>query len=189
MNYLALMKIKIITLIIIISFVSCNSPTPRKPVVRKSSTFLKESIERNKVINKMEEDAFLDLMASDSTHNYISSASGFWYYYVNRNSLSTELPKTGDEVFYSYEIRDINDEILYTEVELGERSYLVDKQELITGLQDGLKLMKEGEIVTFLFPSHKAYGYSGYQKIGTNQPLIYKVTVKKIVFNNQEKKE
>jgi len=180
------MKIKIIAFIIILSFVSCNNPEPRKPVVRKSSTFLKESIERNKAINKLEEDAFLDLMKNDSTHNFISSANGFWYYYINKYSLSTELPKTGDEVFYSYEIKDINNEVLYTEIELGDRSYLVDKQELITGLQDGLKLMKEGEVVTFLFPSHKAYGYSGYQKIGTNQPLIYTVTVNKIVFNNQE---
>ena len=183
MNYKVHMKNKLIIPILIVFFVSCDNPTPRKPVVRKSSTFLKESIQRNKVINKQEEDALLQLMASDSTNHYISSSSGFWYCYISKDSTSTKLPETGDEVFYSYEIKDIYGEVLYTIDELGERSYLVDKQELITGLQDGLKLMKEGEIVTFLFPSYKAYGYSGYKKIGTNQPLIYTVTVNKIVFN------
>ena len=183
MSYKVHMKIKVIIPLLIVLFVSCDNPTPRKPLVRKSSTFLKESVQRNIVINKQEEEAFLQLMASDTTNHYISSSSGFWYYYINRNSTSTELPETGDEVFYSYEIKDIYGDVLYTIEELGERSYLVDKQELITGLQDGLKLMKEGEIVTFLFPSHKAYGYSGYKKIGTNQPLIYTVTVNKIVFN------
>jgi gliding motility-associated peptidyl-prolyl isomerase len=179
------MKSKLIfLLLLIVFFVSCDKPTPRKPVVRKSSTFLKESIERNKVINKLEEEALLQLMASDSSHHYLSSANGFWYYYISKDSISSKSTGTGDEVFYSYEIKDINSKVLYTMDELGERSYLIDKQELITGLQDGLKLMKEGEIVTFLFPSHKAYGYSGYKKIGSNQPLIYTVTVNKIVFNN-----
>jgi FKBP-type peptidyl-prolyl cis-trans isomerase len=41
--------------------------------------------------------------------------------------------------------------------------------------------MKEDEEVVFLFPSHAAFGYSGNQeKIGVNQPLIYKVKLNKI---------
>ncbi len=160
---------------------SCSNPTPRKPIVRNSSTFLNESIQRNKVINKLEETAFLELIKSDSTHHYISSANGFWYYYNSKDSVSVKLPIRGNQVIYSYTIKDINNHVLYTEEDLGERSYVVDKQELVTGLQDGLKLMKEGEEVTFLFPSHKAYGYSGYQKIGSNQPLIYTVKLQKII--------
>ncbi len=175
------MKNKLILLVITAFMLSCSSPIPRKPVVRNSSTFLKESIERNKIVNKLEETAFLELIKKDSTHDYISSANGFWYYYVNENSASNKLPNRGDEVIYSYTIKDINNQVLYTEEDLGERSYLVDKQELITGLQDGLKLMKEDEVVTFLFPSHKAYGYSGYQKIRSNQPLIYTVKLKRII--------
>ena len=176
------MKNKLILLLITVFVFSCTKSIPRKPVIRNSSTFLNESVKRNKIINKLEEKAFLELMKKDSTHDYISSANGFWYYYVNKNLASTKLlPTRGDEVIYSYTIKNINDQVLYTEEDLGERSYLVDKQELITGLQDGLKLMKEDEVVTFLFPSHKAYGYSGYQKIGSNQPLIYTVKLKKII--------
>ncbi len=171
-----------LTLIVIIAFaLSCANPAPRKPIIRNSSTFLNESIERNKKVNKFEEAAFLKLIKNDSTHHYISSANGFWYYYVTKDTIATKLPIRGDEVFYSYIIKDINSQVLYKEEELGERSYLVGKQELITGLQDGLQLMKEGEVVTFLFPSYKAYGYSGYQKIESNQPLIYTVKLKKII--------
>ena len=54
----------------------------------------------------------------------------------------------------------------------------MDKEELFTGLREGLKLMKAGETVTFIFPSQKAYGYYGDEnKIGTNTPIISKVTV------------
>ena len=64
--------------------------------------------------------------------------------------------------------------------ELGTKSYLVDKEELITGLQDGIKLMKEGETISFLFPSYKAFGYTGNDKVGPNEPLIYSVQLLKI---------
>ncbi|MDY7395178.1 gliding motility-associated peptidyl-prolyl isomerase GldI [Aureibaculum sp. 2210JD6-5] len=165
-------------------FLACTTPQPRKPVVQKTYSFLQESIERNKIINKVEEDAFMELMKSDTTNNYIASESGFWYYYNIKNDEGSQLPKTGDEVTFTYQIKDINNEIIYTKEELGEKNYLVDKQELITGLQDGLKLMREGETVTFLFPSHKAYGYSGYQKIKSNEPLIYTVTLHKVLKNN-----
>ena len=175
------MKNKFVILFLSIVLYSCVDPTPRKPVTRNSSTFLKESIKRNKMVNKLEESAFLELIKKDSLHEYISSPNGFWYCYINKDSISTQLPFTGDEVIYSYNIKDINGEVLYTNDDLGERRYIVDKQELITGLQDGLKLMKEEEVVTFLFPSHKAYGYSGYQKIGSNQPLIYTVKLNKII--------
>ncbi|VAW22769.1 hypothetical protein MNBD_BACTEROID04-1927, partial [hydrothermal vent metagenome] len=39
---------------------------------------------------------------------------------------------------------------------------------------------------TFLFPSHKVFGYLGDQKkIGVNQPLIYKVQLNKINRKNE----
>ena len=54
----------------------------------------------------------------------------------------------------------------------------MDQEKLFSGLRQGLKLMKEGETVTFLFPSHKAFGYYGdKEKIGTNMPIITKVTL------------
>jgi len=60
----------------------------------------------------------------------------------------------------------------------------MDKEELFTGLREGLKLMKSGETVTFLFPSQKAYGYYGDEnRIGSNTPLICKVTVNSITPN------
>ena len=46
------------------------------------------------------------------------------------------------------------------------------------GLRDGIKLMRKKETVTFLFPSHMAFGYHGDNDlIKTNQPLICTVTL------------
>ena len=176
---------KISVLLLIMFFTGCSEPEARKPVVRKSSTFLKESIVRNKAINKLEEAVFQDLIKKDTAHTYLTSENGFWYYYSVKNPTATSYPKTGDAVNFTYSIKDVDGNTIFTEEEIGPQNYLVDKQELITGLQDGIKLMKEGEVVTFLFPSHKAYGYLGHERIGRGQPLIYTVKMNKITVNNK----
>ena len=90
-------------------------------------------------------------------------------------------PISGDEVEFEYEISDFSNKILYSIKDLGRQSHFIDKENIEYGIQYGLKLMKEDEEVVFLFPSHAAFGYSGNQeKIGVNQPLIYKVKLNKI---------
>lgn len=167
-------------IVLALILVACNKTEPRKPVIRKTSTFMKESIERNQKINQFEEEILQLKLQKDSVNNYIASAQGFWYFYNQKDSLSNGFPETGDEVLFTYEVKRINDSIVYSESQIGDQTYIVDKQELITGLQDGIKLMKEGEVITFLFPSHKAYGYSGAEGINPNEPLIYTVKLKKI---------
>lgn len=141
---------------------------------------MSESIERNKLLNKAENAILMQKMKSDSLHQYLSSEYGFWYYYEVEVPSENYTAKGGDVVFYSHEIRSLDDTILYPKEVLGTKSYLVDKEELIAGLQDGFKIMKEGEVITFLFPSHKAYGYTGNDLIKPNQPLIYTVELLKI---------
>lgn len=159
---------------------SCSSPEPRKPIIRKTSSFMSESVQRNRLLNNVEEEKFRQKMERDSINDYINSEYGFWYYYKIKDTLNNKLATTGDEVIFSYEVRSFNDSIIYSKEELGDRNYLVDKEELITGLQEGIKLMKEGEVVVFLFPSYKAYGYTGNERIKSNEPLIYTVNLKKI---------
>ena len=179
------MNKKIIGILLLALVTSCSIPEPRKPVVRKTSSFMSESVERNKKLNNAEEELFRNRMERDSLHTYVNSEFGFWYYYKKKDTLNSKNVLAGDEVIFSYEIRSFNDSIIYSKEELGDRNYLVDKEELITGLQEGIKLMKEGEVVVFLFPSYKAYGYTGNERIGSNEPLIYSVHLKAI--NNKNK--
>ena len=170
----------IIVLIIVLILSSCSKPEPRKPIVRKTGSFLDESIKRNREINKIEEDLLNLIMQKDSLHNYTNSENGFWYYYQIKDSLDLNSPAKGDNVVFTYEVKNLQNSILFSKEEIGNIEYIVDKQEIITGLQDGIKLMKEGEIVTFLFPSYKAFGYSGNEKVKSNQPLIFTVELIKL---------
>jgi len=165
-------------------FISCSKPEPRKPIIRKTSSFMHESIERNKVLNKLEDDMILLKIKRDSLHNYVNSEHGFWFYYKEKDTLNNKYPVKGDEVSFTYEIKDLKDAVIYTKEDLGIKNYLIDKEELITGLQEGIKLMKKGEIVIFIFPSYKAFGYTGSDRIKPNMPLIYTVELNEIKTKN-----
>ena len=159
-------------------FFSCKAPEVRKPVNISSGSFIDESINRNKELSAREEAKIQEIIQQDSLHNYIASDVGFWYYYQKKDTITS---KFGDIVNFNYDLKKLNGAIIYNQQELDTVNYAIDQEDLFFGLREGLKLMKEGEIVTFLFPSYQAYGYYGdNKKIGTNIPLISNVTLNKI---------
>lgn len=179
------MKTKIVSLFLAGILISCIKPIPRKPISTRTSSFMEASISFNKTLNEKEEQLLKNKMQQDSLTSYIASPSGFWYAYNLKNTTSY-FPQFGDQVLYTCEIYSITNKVIYTAQELGLQSYAIDKQELVEGLRNGLKLMNEGDVVTFLFPSHKVFGYLGdNNKIGINQPLIYKVQLNKINKKNE----
>ena len=151
----------------------------RKPISQSSGSFMKQSIDRNKKLIAGEEDQIEAIIKGDSAKKYIASKKGYWYYYETRNLTDSLTPQKGDIAFFDYEIKDLKGNIIYSEAELQPQVYKVDKQEIMMGLRDGIKLMRKTEKVNFLFTSHMGYGFHGdNNKIGTNQPLSCTVTLR-----------
>ncbi|MBC7845201.1 MAG: gliding motility-associated peptidyl-prolyl isomerase GldI [Flavobacterium sp.] len=162
----------------------------RRPISQASGTFMKKSAERNKKLNASEEGQIEALIKSNHKIKYLASTKGYWYTYVTQNIQDTLTPKKGDVAFFDYEIKDLKGNVIYSEVELRPQTYSVDKQNIMTGLREGIKLMHKNEKVIFLFPSHIAYGYHGDdKKIGTNQPLMCTVTLHNFISEAAFKKE
>lgn len=161
---------------------SCKTPEARKPISVKTGSFIDASVERNKKLFTEQQSIIEGIIAKDDTKNYITSPNGFWYYY-NTKSTNDSLftAEFGDIINYSYNIKDLSGNLIYSKNHFKNLNYTMDKEELFSGLREGLKLMKAGETVTFLFPSQKAYGYYGDEnKIGINIPLICEVTVNNV---------
>lgn len=182
-------KIFIVPLFLLgIMITSCSQQQARRPVSHSSGTFMKESIERNKKLVANEETQIDSIIKSNPAIKYIASDKGYWYHYEMENTTDSIRPKRGDVAFFDYEIKDLKGNVIYTQAELKPQVYYVDKQNIMMGLRDGIKLMNEGEKVTFLFPSHMGFGYHGdNNRIGTNQPLICTVTLNDIKPEGQVK--
>lgn len=175
---------KLLTIAIILLAFGCKTPEARRPISVKTGSFIDASVERNKKLNA-DEKAFIENLMKKQEIDYIASQSGFWYYYNNKVEIDTlKTPSFGDIINYNYNVKSLNGNTIYSTADIKTQTYAMDKEELFTGLREGLKLMKSGETVTFLFPSQKAYGYYGDEnKIGRNTPLICEVTVNSITEN------
>ncbi len=177
---------------LIIGLAGCKTPEARRPVTQNSGSFINESIMRNRDLIAQEEAEILKLIEKDPTTDYIASNNGFWYYYNKKStdSTKTESPIFKDIVKFDYTIKSLYGEVIYDQSELPTKTYAIDQEELFSGLREGLKLMKEGEVVSFIFPSYKAYGYYGDKnKIGANVPIITTVSLYSIIHetNNNPK--
>jgi gliding motility-associated peptidyl-prolyl isomerase len=177
MNYF---KVLLIVLFTAVMTTSCKQhQEARKPVSQSSGSFMKQSIARNKKMIAGEEDQIQAIIKNNPKTQYIASKKGYWYYYETRNLTDSLTPKKGDIAFFDYEIKDLKGNIIYSQEELEPQIYKIDKQEIMMGLRDGIKLMRKNEKVHFLFTSHMGFGYHGdNNKIGTNQPLFCTVTLR-----------
>ncbi|WP_420572577.1 gliding motility-associated peptidyl-prolyl isomerase GldI [Kordia sp.] len=172
--------------IIFVTVLSCGQQEARKPVSISTGSFLKESVERNKALIAKEETMIKKYIKQDSTNMYIASKNGFWYRYDKKSPQETYFPQKGDTLTYEFNASKIAGNIIYNKEEIGTLEYVVDKQQIVPGLRFGLQLMKKGETVTFLFPSHIAYGYHGdNKKIGTNIPIQSTITLLDIKKDNK----
>ncbi len=174
------MKNSFLLIIGVLLLVSCSEQEARRPVTQKTSTVILETIKQNKQLIANENTFIEGIIAKDSVTNYITSSYGFWYTYITKKEEGIT-PVVGDEVSIEYNITDIYDKVIYSKNELGIKKYKIDKEDFIPALQEGIKLMKEGETITFVIPSYRAFGLVGDEnRIGINQTLKSTVTLLKI---------
>ncbi|MCW5515832.1 gliding motility-associated peptidyl-prolyl isomerase GldI [Muriicola sp. Z0-33] len=168
-------------LLFCIGIIACQGPEPRRPVKVKTGSFMKESAERSRQLLAQEEGIIQGIIKNDSLNQYLNSTSGSWYYYNVKVPTSSPTPKPDDLVTMAYNVLSFENDTIYSAEEIGIKKYKVDKQELFPGLRNAVKLLKEGETATFLFPSARAYGYHGdNKKIGTNVPIKSTISIFKI---------
>ncbi len=170
--------IAVILLLTVFSNCQSNQET-RKPISHASGTFMRQSVDRNKKLIAGEEAEIARVIRQNKKNKFIASSKGFWYSYATVNLKDTVTPKKGDVALFDYEVKDLKGRVIYSKSQLGPQTYFVDKQNIMTGLREGIKIMHRKEKVNFLFTSHTGYGYHGdNNKIGTNKPLLCVVTLR-----------
>ena len=175
---------KLIFILTLLFFVSCSGPDARRPIQVKTGSFIKESAERNKQLLAKEEALIQSIIKKDTLHKYQKSTNASWYFYEKENKEATYFPKEDDLVTMTYNLTDFENDTIYSNNEIGILKYKVDKQKLFVGLRNSVKLLKEGETATFLFPSSLGYGYLGDKnKIGANVPLKATISILEIEKN------
>ena len=170
------------SLVFIITFLSCGDHKVRYPINKKKDFFLKSSASRNRSLLAREEFLIKKAAKLDSAMSYQISEAGFLYANVKSINEDIPLPKKGTKVRFKYQIEDLEKNIIYSYKELGIVDYIIDQENLLPALREGIRIMRPGEVVVFLFPSYLCYSYQGdANKVRVNQPL--RLTIEHLPLN------
>ena len=180
------MKPKIIYfLLIFLTLFSCKEPEARRPKSKSTTNFYKEVIAKNKQLIKQETRFIENIIKLDTASVYKPSANGFWYTYITKIEENRSKATSEDVVEIDFDVTDLKGNVIYPKQ---KRTYKIDKEDFIPAIEDGIKLMKLGETITFVIPSYRAYGVTGDEnKIKPNQAI--KSTVTLININSNIKNE
>jgi len=170
---------KLLKFVIIVLFFSCSENEPRYAVNHNKKSIGNPSILKNIISEQNQKiDKYL---SKNPDKNYINSKRGFWYFYNEKNNSNDKSAEFGDSIIFDYSIADLNNNIIYDYEAIGEQNYIMEKQQIITGIREALKILKKGEIATFILPSYIAYGmYGDLNKIPPNTAIICTIKVKSI---------
>jgi len=94
--------------------------------------------------------------------------------------------QSGDSVEVSLKISLLNGSICYQTDSSDVDLFLVDKSSIESGIQEGIKFMKEGEKAIFILPSNLAHGLLGdFEKIPPMSPIKVDIELIKVTKNNK----
>ncbi len=101
----------------------------------------------------------------------------YWLY----ESKGNRKPLEGEKVDVVLEVKLLNDSLCYKTDEGMLNTFLVDKSDVESGVQEGIKLMGEGDKAKLIIPSHLGHGLVGdLDKIPPLQVLIVDIELVKI---------
>lgn len=108
------------------------------------------------------------------------TGSGLWYQIISDNKKGKKIEE-GDKVKINYEIRLLDGTLCYTSDSTGAKEFVVGHQETMLGLQEGIKLLSEGEQARFIIPPHLGYGLIGdEERIPARAVLVYRLEVTEV---------
>jgi gliding motility-associated peptidyl-prolyl isomerase len=119
------------------------------------------------------EEAEIENIIKLDTITYERSANGFYYSFVQRDSLTGNNPRFGDRVTFEYDVVSLSGDTIYRKNDLSPITKSLEQEYgIFKGMREALKLMQDGEEMVVFFPSYAAYGYYGDKnRIGVNVPF------------------
>jgi FKBP-type peptidyl-prolyl cis-trans isomerase FkpA len=100
--------------------------------------------------------------------------SGLWYM-VGKNS-NKEKCVEGDTIRMNYKISLLDGTVCYSSDDLGPKTFIVGKGQVISGLEEGILLVNKNSNAKFIIPPHLGYGLIGDEKkIPARATIIYDI--------------
>ncbi len=158
-------------------FSSCSTEKDQEEKVNIDERLLRKQLENvQKPVITMEND-IINSYVKQHQLKLNTSGTGLRYAILKENKNGNSI-QTMDVVQLKFKIYLLDGTLCYSSDKDGKKSVKVDYDNIETGLHEGLKLMRKGEIALFILPSHLAHGVVGdNNKIPPKSPLRMEIEV------------
>lgn len=129
----------------------------------------------NKYYNQNEDDQIEDFILRQGWEMTKTGSGLRCMIYKNGNGIPVADKKI---VRYHYKVNLLNGRLCYDTSKEGPKEIWIGHSDVVSGVEEGLMMLREGDKAKFIIPSYLAYGWIGDSKeIPTRAVLIYDVEV------------
>lgn len=173
----------IISSLILISLLCFSCQNTEEQPVGTSQQEQKKSLEKaNKYLVISESEQIAEYV---ERHHLEMTETGTGLRFQIRKQGSEEPIRVGDEVFFEYETRFLNGTVVYSSKTDGEKSFIVGRGGVESGLEECMKYLHLGDVAIAILPSHLAFGLLGdSKKIPQKATLVYHLKITKVISKN-----
>ena len=162
-------------LILVFGFYSCEEKTDKTSEpqwTKENSTDLNKEIAEQEIIDIA---LYCDRIPNS---NFIETGTGLLYWVKEEGA--GPIAEPGDIVQVSYVISFLDGEICYQTEKGTVKEFKVDKSEVETGIQEAIKLLREGSKAKLIISSYLGHGLTGdNNKIPPLTPLVIDIHVER----------
>lgn len=166
-----------IMLMVLLSCWACNGDNDDQQATRKiniqSKEFQDKLIEANKIYVKQESDE-IDQYVAHKGWNMTKTGTGLRYMIVQKGNGNQA--KSGQLAKVNYKISLMDGTVCYSSDSTGAREFVVEGDNVESGLHEGIQYMHVGDKAILILPSHLAHGLIGDEnKIPPKASVIYEL--------------
>ena len=156
---------------------ACNQEEPKVKRADRQE-IEKQLMEANQHVVKTEARHIEDFLAR---YKWDMKETGSGLFYMIYEQGTGEKAAKGMVATIAYTIKLITGDIVYSSESAGPLAFQIGKGDVISGLEEGILLLKRGDKAKFIIPSHLAYGLVGDgDLIPGKATLIYDIELLKI---------
>jgi len=155
---------------------ACNEPAPQKPELSKEDVeHLSQEMNKWDATRQKDE---IDAYVKNRGWEMTETGTGLRYMYVKKGEGAPA--KNGGAVLVAYKVFLLDGTLCYSSEQDGPRTVRIGKDYVESGLHEALQLMKVGDQMRFILPSHLAHGLTGDDdKIPPRSTVMYEIELLK----------
>lgn len=174
-------KLSVLYISVLIALVGCKNNVEKDPL-KIDEIQVKEYIQERNKENIGIEDQQIDDYLARREWSFTKTKSGLRYLIYQQGS--GIMPEPNSLVQLEYTLNLIRGEEVSTSKESGPMSFIIDKEDVPSGLNEFVKMMKVGEKAKLIVPSYLGYGATGDDtKIPPRATLIYDLQLIRVIKN------